>query len=165
MRWLPELSSDGKAAGLRMWQFSAGIAPLAVAICWTYTIAMRRQRRTQPLLVGWNRVWSDFRNSFGLLWGMRIVERMSVMSYGSKSPVRLSWSGFHASGTAHQPAPEMQTANTTMVAATGDRTAVATGNSLAWPETIGPLEADFRSLLRRFVSNHWIDQRLAQPPS
>lgn len=77
-----------------------------------------------------DRVWLDFRDEFGVVWALRIVERVNASAKMYDWPVQLTWHGF------------------------GPRESTQT--------EIPPLvEESFRTLLRRFVSAEWIDQRLA----
>ncbi len=41
-----------------------------------------------------NATWLRFRDSFGLLWGLRFVERVNEVADAAKMPLWLSWSGF-----------------------------------------------------------------------
>jgi hypothetical protein len=77
-------------------------------------------------------VWRDFRDSFGTVWGLRVMERMNASAKMYDWPVALEWSGFtnrdSSQGDVHPPAA---------------------------------VEDSLRTLLRRFVSPGWIDKRLA----
>jgi hypothetical protein len=81
-----------------------------------------------------DRVWLDFRDAFGLVWSLRVVERIHASAAMHDWPVTLAWHGFQArhEGAAIEAMPE------------------AVVESL-------------RTLLRRFVSPAWIDARLAEP--
>ncbi len=81
---------------------------------------------------GLDRVWLDFRDAFGAVWGLRVMERMNASAAMLGWPVTLSWQGF----LANEP---------------------GAGNV----ETPQIVEDSLRTLLRRFVSPAWIDERLA----
>jgi hypothetical protein len=81
-------------------------------------------------------VWRDFRDWFGAVWSLRVIERLNASSRMYDWPVVLAWDGFvrrsdDSKGTSHE-----LTAN--------HREAI---------------ENSLRSLLRRFVSPEWIDVR------
>ncbi len=81
---------------------------------------------------GLDRVWLDFRDAFGAVWGLRVMERMNASAAMYAWPVTLTWQGF--------------------VAKDPDSGAVEA------PQIV---EDSLRTLLRRFVSPTWIDERLA----
>ncbi len=113
--WLSE--SRGPLAGLAL-----------IAAAWTLLAAEvpRRTRAAAPL----DRVWLDFRDAFGVLWSLRVIERMNATATLVDWPVTLTWHGF--------------------LPRTSDTSAV---------EIPASIEESFRTLLRRFVSSDWIDQR------
>jgi hypothetical protein len=81
-----------------------------------------------------DRVWLDFRDEFGVVWALRILERINASARMYDWPVQLTWQGLR-------------------------------GREFA-PAEIPPLvEESFRTLLRRFVSAEWIDERLALQPT
>jgi len=83
-------------------------------------------KATRPL----DRLWLDFRDTFGVVWGLRIMERMNASATMYDWPVTLGWTGFQPRASA------------TMT------------------ETPAAVEESLRSLLRRFVSPEWIEMRL-----
>ncbi|REK15829.1 MAG: hypothetical protein DWQ37_08405 [Planctomycetota bacterium] len=109
------------------WGPLAGIA--AIVVAWLLeTLRWRRDARANLPL---NRVWLDFRDAFGVVWALRIMERMNASTRMYHWPVALGWTGFHA--------------------VEGD----------AVTDIPPAVEESLRTLLRRFVSPEWIDARLA----
>src|SRR5581483_5962723 len=88
----------------------------------------------------YDRVWLDFRDSFGLLWGLRVQERINALARQEKWGLELWWSGFRSSRGEEMLGGEALTEA---------------------PAAIEPvLRTSVKGLLRRFVSNEWIEQRL-----
>jgi len=81
---------------------------------------------------GWNGLWSDFRNTFGIVWANRIAERINAEAAKGGWSVRLQPGGFVAaeSGEPAEPA-----------------------------ENVAQVEHTVRWLLRRFVDEEWIAAR------
>lgn len=69
--------------------FEAGIVVLtvALAIAWAQT-------RSASGDAGWNRVWRDFRDAFGLVWALRVMERVNATAKQSDWESELTWFGF-----------------------------------------------------------------------
>ena len=42
----------------------------------------------------WNNVWLDFRDAYGLVWGLRVAERINSSTAMYDWPIVLAWSGF-----------------------------------------------------------------------
>lgn len=145
---LPVLAADGNIPGLRMWFIIAGILPLAAGVCVAYLLGVRRHRLAFVPLANWNLVWRDFRNGFGLVWGARVIERFNTMADDTDISIRLTWPGF-------QRAPSKTEDDVAAQKAVGSPT-----DSEHWTNSLGPLEAGFRNLLWRFVSDEWIESRL-----
>lgn len=105
-----------------------GLALLAAA---AMLYSLRPSRKCATSL---DRLWLDFRDSFGLFWGLRVQERIQAAAKMYSWPVALHWSAWKASDGA--PLQELSDQQTQEILTT------------------------FRGLLRRFVSNEWIDSRL-----
>ncbi len=118
------------AAAPERGETSWGILLLAVSILWARA-SIAREPATAP---GWNRVWKDFRDCFGVVWALRITERVNQSARDYRWSIRLTWPGFVL---ADEP--------------TGlpDRSAFS-------PQ----VELSLGTLLRRFVSQEWIDTRM-----
>ena len=109
-----------------------GFACCAVACIVASQIAIRRTPAAGSLDI----VWRDFRDAFGLLWGLRVAEQVNVAARTAGWPLTLRWHGF-----------------------VDER-----GESLDWsslPEvTRNSLHQVIQNLLRRFVSSEWIAARM-----
>jgi hypothetical protein len=93
-----------------------------------------------------DQLWLDFRDTFGVLWGLRVAERINATSAMHGWEIALSWHGFHV------PA--------------GDR------SLNDFPSHVSPVFCQsLNNLLRRFVSPEWIARRMGeghescQPPT
>ncbi|MDA1054243.1 MAG: hypothetical protein O3C40_27670 [Planctomycetota bacterium] len=81
-------------------------------------------------------VWCDFRDAFGLLWGLRVAEQINIAARSSSWPLALRWRGF--------------------VDEQGEPLDL---NSLP-DDTRKSLQQVIYNLLRRFVSQEWIAARM-----
>ncbi len=127
------------------------LAPLSVAApeflrqkeltrCWATfvlaaSIAIARLRTIAVPMSGevWDRVWLDFIDSYGLVWGKRVMDRLNESAQHEGWVARLEWQGFVWQTDAKQ----------------ADQVA-----------TRGRIDATLRWLLKRFVEPQWIDERL-----
>lgn len=82
-----------------------------------------------------DRLWLDFRDTFGLFWALRLQERVNHVAHTSAWPLWLSWSGLR----------DVQSGQP-----------VATLDGALEPT----LRTTLKGLLRRFVSSRWILERL-----
>ena len=90
------------------------------------------QTRLAPHRENWNRVWIDFRNAYGLVWGLRVMERINATAKLCNWESELGWFGFDkldASTRAEADADAEE------------------------------LERTVQTVLRRFVSPEWIEMR------
>jgi hypothetical protein len=108
----------------------------AVASCWIGLSSQRLTLAHNPA----DQVWLDFRNAFGAVWALRVLERVNSAARQANRPERLRWQGFTDDWDPWQTRAD---------------------------ETPDPLQVTLVMLLRRFVSEEWIRQRRAsrQPRS
>ncbi len=104
------------------------LSTLAMVVAWW------RSRSATVATTGYDRLWIDFRNAFGLLWALRVQERVNAAATMYDWPIVLAWSGFRqlddgAPLTSLDEAVERQ------------------------------LRQNLKGLLRRFVSAKWIGER------
>lgn len=125
----PHLTPDRGGAFVG-WAPLAGLALLVAAWALMAVGWPRPAVDGQPL----DRVWRDFRDGYGAVWALRVMQRMNASSEMYDWPVTLGWRGFAERHQGSMP----------------DAVPVAVDDSL-------------RTLLRRFVSPEWIDARLAEP--
>jgi len=92
--------------------------------------------QTTPAMHRMNRLWLDFRDTFGLFWALRVQERINAAAQQRGWNLELGWSGFCA------------------------RRAAARLDDVE-RSTESELRTVFKGLLRRFVSTRWIAERLA----
>src|SRR5580658_5135686 len=74
------------------WMPPAGLGLVAGAAALAAILARRQAAAAEPL----DRLWRDFRDQFGVVWALRISERInaSAKMYGWKTSLR--WQGFAA---------------------------------------------------------------------
>jgi hypothetical protein len=109
------------------WHSLAGLAALVAALA----LVSFGIPRLSSSVTGLDRVWIDFRNSFGAAWGLRILQRLQETARTCQWDVQCTWQGFY----------------------TSQGTKPLTG------ETSEQVEQALANLLWRFVSPEWIEQR------
>lgn len=119
--------------GMSRWSDEFAIACYALAIllgCLLYGLSRRETS-------GLNKLWRDFRNAFGVVWTLRLAERLNATAQANNWDVSASWSGFHnRDGTA--PTPELP------------------------PDQARAFRQTLSNLLRRFVNEDWIAHRVGE---
>ncbi len=120
--WLPD--ARGPLVGMAL-----------MVAAWTLLVA--RVPTARRAVVPLDRVWLDFRDAFGAVWGLRVMERMNASAAMYRWPVGLGWSGFCPRGVGRDEAADIT-------------------------EVPPVVEQSLRTLLRRFVSPQWIDERLGR---
>jgi hypothetical protein len=92
------------------------------------------RRRSKANMDESDRLWFDFRDQFGLLWGLRFSERINAASGLAGWPVELHWNGFR-----------YRDGRSSIKQRSGDE----------FPK----FQQAVDNLLRRFVSDEWIARR------
>jgi hypothetical protein len=67
-------------------------------------------RTRRPPRAEFDRLWSDFRDRFGLVWGQRVREQFNRSAANADWPVYLYWQGLRLTSGAALPNEETQTA-------------------------------------------------------
>ena len=104
--------------------FGFALIIVALAMVWWQT-------RRSPTSHGWPRVWRDFRDAYGLVWSLRVMERVNSTAKLSGWYSELTWHGF-----------------------------VQADDSEATESEAAEINRAMRTTLRRFVSPEWIDDRM-----
>ncbi len=110
-----------------------GLGLLASSAIFSWWLSHRRHASAEPL----DRLWLEFRDLFGVLWALRLAERINSAALLTKSDLVLRWSGFQTTA--------------------GGRIT----ESLS-PDAIRIQRLGLENLLRRFVSRTWIAERLQE---
>jgi len=121
-----------------------GLALCGLGMLSAAASARRKTIAANPL----DRLWLDFRNSFGLFWSLRVQERMNAASAQHGWDVELGWRGFRRREEALKPEAQAKEPSDSP--------------SLALQSSEPALRTTFKGLLRRFVSGEWIAERMGQ---
>lgn len=116
---------------------------LWAALCLGAAALLARKRSVDSLQPR-DRLWQDFRDTFGMVWARRMMDRVNHTARAQRWPVRLGLDGF-------TPANEQQTADRS--------TAAARSTEPDSQETTAAIDYTLGWLLRRFVDEGWISQR------
>lgn len=134
-----QLIAFGAEAKLRVPLPGLSAAAFGLVVCVLGMMAaLLAFRKTVAYANPFDRLWADFRDSFGLFWALRVQERVNAAAKQYGWDLELTWQGFRQPGNA---AP---------LAAIP-------------PELERPLSANLKGLLRRFVSSAWIAKRRETP--
>ena len=110
-------------------------ASVGLAACCAGLIAWGlRLPRSRRASTGLDRLWLDFRDGFGAIWGLRLMERFNAAATLHDWPWRLNWGGVKVLTDREASSDEARASHRML-----------------------------RGLLRRFVSIGWIAQRLVDP--
>jgi hypothetical protein len=80
------------------------------------------------------RLWGDFCDCFGVVWGLRVAERVNATAAQNNSKLRLTWHGMESGAGA--------------------------SDGEASVRDLEELRASLLALMGRFVSRAWIDKRI-----
>jgi hypothetical protein len=141
-----------------------GLTLISAGICLVQSLSKRpvkeKSHQQMAILSRWNRIWIDFSNAYGLVWGVRVMDRIESILQSTDAQAWLQWSGFRSASRQDDQAED----------AFGEENLkshpfTASNPEQAVPEQkiqnpLAPAESSIRSLLLRFVSNEWIDSRL-----
>jgi hypothetical protein len=108
-----------------------GLVAVAAALAGAFLVGTRK--RTDR---GYDRLWLDFRDAFGLFWAARVEERVNAAATQQEWNLELTWGGFRRRQTGES-ASEVD------------------------PNVEPALRVALKGLLRRFVMSEWIEQRHA----
>jgi hypothetical protein len=148
---------------------SSSYLPLAGLVLATFAICLA----SRPMRVSHHgrepieRVWLDYRDSYGVLWALRVAERVNASATKCGWPMRLTWGGLRndgvqsVEGQAAQPTTEdeamanckLQIANCKLDGASLHAVEDNSGTAM---------RQHLKSLLLRFVSKEWILERLGE---
>lgn len=144
--WLPTaLYAVGEfllAAPVTEWENDAlGSPPVRLAAfgCWAGAVAIAWLigRRSPPVRNRFDQIWLAFRNAYGIVWAVRVLQRVNERAQQEDWAARL-----HSSGFAWDPDAD------------SERRA----------QTEQRIEHTLRWLLRRFVDDVWLDEALRNHP-
>jgi hypothetical protein len=117
-----------------LWSWTAWTQAMSI---WTARVAAQRRHAACPPL---ERLWFWFRDHWGVVWGLRTLERFNRTAELKGWPIRLGWFGLEAAG----PPPAR------------DASALA-------PQDIPPeADAAFRTLVRRFAEPWRLDEVISR---
>lgn len=114
---------------------SAATTPFGFVLLALAAAILALQPPQSSAVTSLDRLWLDFRDYFGLFWGLRVQERLLSAAKMYDWPVTLHWTGWMK--VDGQPLREELP-----------------------PETQRAIMTTWRGLLRRFVTNDWIEKRL-----
>lgn len=142
--WVGELTAEQRQS---LWNGGAivlGLVPFAIWWC------DRRGFRHSAKMLPDERLWRAFRDAFGVVWGLRVQERVNEVARLQHWPVELDWAGL------------VPRADNTSSAAKTLPAPIAPIPSEFSPAQRAAIDQAWRTILRRFVSVSWIETRLGR---
>lgn len=94
-----------QACWLGPWVMPTGVLEPPAAAAWgevlfAAAIHLAAYRPARPTAAPHDALWFEFRDAFGVVWAMRLLERFNAMARSSGWSWRLTWSGFRATSEA-----------------------------------------------------------------
>ena len=130
---------------------------IGLAVAWVFA----RRRRRVPR--GMQRLWSDFRDAYGTVWGVRVAERLNVAARRHGWPVTFAWRGIRVAepNDAENPpdALPMELFKSSAAPWNEPPAELTDGLRRLDPDLRRRIRREFHTLLRRFVSPEWIAER------
>lgn len=114
------------------WAFAAGVVLLSLAIFLVAALC----RRPRPNDDAWRAAWFDFRNLFGVLWALRVCQRVNAVT-ADQTSWQLTWYGISRSKPPF----------------------TALDSDPPGAVETEPLKRSLRSVLARFISPEWLSRR------
>jgi hypothetical protein len=135
-----------------------------VTVVTAFAILLLKVTNRPPAATKFDQLWFDFFDTFGIVWGRRIQDRVNYIASDEHLPFRLELHGFvwstgvteqnHSSrpSAIHESASESRTTSIPAETTKSERPIAL--------EVEARVEHVLRWLLRRFVDSEWIDERL-----
>jgi len=148
--WLIVISSSQVAPA---WLSDRHSIQFVSSLMMLLAISLMRSAARPPADNRFDQLWFDFFDTFGIVWGRRIQDRINYLSDKETWGTRLDLEGFTRKditislGELRSRQPEF-------------RASQSSGIEGCAPEVESRMEHTFRWLLRRFVNSSWIDDRL-----
>ncbi len=147
---------------------AAWVAPTGLATFGLSLLLIRRagdhcSRRPMPLRESLDIMWVEFRNMYGALWGLRVMQRVNLFLASQSVVEQYGWWGLDSDADPTESVPSSSPARS-RTATDSHREAEQRGT----PDAGSPLDANvklpqvWQNLLRRFVSPQWIASYLDQ---
>lgn len=142
LREFPFLANPAASASLALLLFALALITFRVSSRWP-------QERADPF----DRLWLDFRDLFGLLWSLRLQERVNAAAHVAGWQFELAWGGFVKKEDSQEAITPTDPGTPTQSHGHGAQRRYGNQSELR-PVMTG--------LLRRFVSHEWIAARLRE---
>jgi hypothetical protein len=97
-------------------EVSRGLIPLGTMLVGAAVFAAVYVEMRRPVINdAYQRQWLDFRDRYGVLWGLRVKERVNATAQQQNSRLRLGWRGFRAVEASGQPSQPEQPARDDLI--------------------------------------------------